>query len=237
MRRLLRSTLFWTIIGAIVGAAAVLIAPGLIPSALSTASTPGQLLRVLDSIGLPWPILVSAVVWTVFSLYWEAAARKASARQQGESSASRAVHVVLTSVAQALLLLPVPGLRARFLPPGWPGIVVGFALELAGLVLAIWARRVLGRHWSGAIATNAGHELIRSGPYQRLRHPIYSGLLLLYLGTALVSGELHGLLGFVLAVVAYWRKIRLEEAHLEQLFGPDYAAYQKVSWAVVPWIF
>ena len=79
--------------------------------------------------------------------------------------------------------------------------------------------------------------MIRFGPYRFVRHPIYTGLLGLYFGTMVVSGEMHALLGMALAAVAYWRKIRIEEAHLSQLFGPAYEEYRSATWALVPGLF
>ena len=91
--------------------------------------------------------------------------------------------------------------------------------------LAIWARRALGTNWSGEISIKVEHHLIRSGPYQRLRHPIYTGLLAMYVGTALVTGTWLAIVGVVIAGVAYWRKIRLEEKNLDVAFGAEYDAY------------
>jgi protein-S-isoprenylcysteine O-methyltransferase Ste14 len=187
--------------------------------------------------GLPPPMLVSLAMWVVLSVYWEISARKAAAKVSSESAASRGIHVALTSVAQLLLIGPVPGLRTRFVPLMLPLIGVGLGIELVSLALAIWARRCLGRNWSGAVATNVDHEMIRFGPYRFVRHPIYTGLLGLYFGTMVVSGEIHALLGMALAAFAYWRKIRIEEAHLSQLFGPAYEEYRSTTWALVPGLF
>jgi len=67
-----------------------------------------------------------------------------------------------------------------------------------------------------------------------VRHPIYSGMLGMFLGTAVVSGELHGLVGLLIISIAYWRKIRLEEEYLSGTFGVEYDDYRKRSWAVIP---
>jgi len=106
-----------------------------------------------------------------------------------------------------------------------------------GLALAIWARRCLGRYWSGEITIKVEHRLICSGPYKILRHPIYTALLSLYAGTAMVSGELHALIGLVLVILAYLRKIRLEEANLMKAFGGDYGDYRRETWALLPGLF
>jgi protein-S-isoprenylcysteine O-methyltransferase Ste14 len=99
------------------------------------------------------------------------------------------------------------------------------------------ARRHLGRNWSGEITIKVKHELIRSGPFQLLRHPIYTGISAMYAGLALVSGEWLAIAGLAMAAFAYWRKIRLEEAVLVEAFGTDYDAYRRTTWALVPGLF
>ena len=84
---------------------------------------------------------------------------------------------------------------------------------------------------------NARSPIIRSGPYRRLRHPIYTAVLGMYAGTMLVSGQLHAALALVVVTAAYWRKLRLEEAVLTKTFGDEYAAYRRDSWALVPPLF
>jgi len=105
------------------------------------------------------------------------------------------------------------------------------------LFLAIWARRALGRNWSGEISIKVEHQLVRSGPYKLLRHPIYTGLLAMYAGAALVTGTWLAILGLAMAAFAYWRKIRLEEENLNVAFGAEYDAYRRETWALVPGLF
>ena len=179
---------------------------------------------------------VAVFGWVIFSVYWELAARNAARAKSSESRASRGIHVILTNVALLLEIAPIRGL-GRFLPPSSLIMAAGLAVEAAGLFLAIWARRHLGRNWSGEITIKVEHELIRSGPYRLLRHPIYTGLLTMYAGTALVTGEWLGIVGLALALFAYWRKIRLEEANLNVAFGEGYEAYRRETWALLPGLF
>ena len=78
--------------------------------------------------------------------------------------------------------------------------------------------------------------MTRSG-YKRLRHPIYTGLLAMYAGIAIVTGEWLAAAGFAMAVFAYWRKLRLEETNLNVAFGAEYDAYRRESWALLPGLF
>lgn len=136
--------------------------------------------------------------------------------------------------ALALAFVRVPGLGRRWLPNAPWVVLIGLAVHISSALFAVWARRHLGRNWSGAITAKVDHELIRTGPYRLVRHPIYSAMLGMFLGTALVSGELHALLGVIIIAVAYWRKIRLEEQHLRGVFGAAYDEYRRKSWALIP---
>jgi len=138
-------------------------------------------------------------------------------------------------VAALLEIVPIQGF-GRFLPPSYVGMAAGLAVSAMGLFLAIWARRGLGRNWSGEISIKVDHQLIRSGAYRLVRHPIYTGILAMYVGAALVTGRWLAIIGVAMAGFAYWRKIRLEEANLDAVFGADYDAYRRETWALVPWL-
>ena len=187
--------------------------------------------------GYGWPMMASIAMWCVIEIYWDMAKRNTAPEADSESRGSRWLHLSLLSAAQILIFLPVHGLRQRYLPATAIVTATGLTLNAVGLVLAIWARRCLGRYWSGKITIKVEHQLIRSGPYRVLRHPIYSALLCLYAGTAIVSGELHGLIGLALVVLAYLRKISLEEANLMRAFGADYTEYRRETWALLPGLF
>jgi protein-S-isoprenylcysteine O-methyltransferase Ste14 len=81
------------------------------------------------------------------------------------------------------------------------------------------------------------HQLVGSGPYRLVRHPMYSAVLGVFAGTALVSGQYHALVGLGTACFAYWRKIRIEERALAEAFGSDYKAYRGNRRALIPWLF
>ena len=183
-----------------------------------------------------WQYRAAAVAWVLFSVYWEVAAKNATAATRSESRMSRAFHVFLTNAAALLVMVPIRGF-GRFVPTSASVMAVGLAVEALGLVVAIWARHHLGRQWSGEITIKVDHQLIRSGPYARLRHPIYTGILGMYVGAAIVTGEWLAIAGLAMIVFAYWRKIRLEEANLRQAFGAGYDAYRRESWALIPGLF
>ena len=227
-RTLLRSALIGALLGA-VGARLVMHSPN------GSSHPPAWVASIFS--GYTPPLWISLALWVVFSLYWEIAANSAAPVEQRESKASRGVHVTLVSIGQLMVFLGVPGLRARFVPASMLLSVAALAIQLLFLALAVWSRRMLGRNWSGAIAATEGQELVRAGPYRSLRHPIYTAVLGMYACTALVSGEVHALVGLLLLIAAYWRKVRLEEDHLASHFGPSYREYRDATWGAVPGLF
>lgn len=184
-----------------------------------------------------WPMWVAALAWVGFSIYWSVAAKNAAESKRSESVESRRVHLLLINVGQLLLFIPVPGLRQSFRPAGGEWIAAGLAMLAASIALAVWARRHLGRNWSGRIEIKADHELVRTGPYRKLRHPIYTAVMGLCVSTALIDGQVHALVGLAMVVVAYWRKVRMEEANLREAFGDRYGDYRRATWGAVPGVF
>jgi protein-S-isoprenylcysteine O-methyltransferase Ste14 len=173
-------------------------------------------------------------VWLIFAIYWSITAKNEAPSRNSESAWSRQLHLVLVNVAALLLLLRVPGLTQRLLPPDPLLISFGLIIESGSLLLAMWARRHLGSNWSGEVRIAAEHQLVRSGPYRMLRHPIYTAVLGMYFGTAIVFGEIHALLALMLVALAYWRKICIEERALNEAFGPEYETYRRHTSALFP---
>jgi protein-S-isoprenylcysteine O-methyltransferase Ste14 len=183
------------------------------------------------------PMLVSLGLWVVFSVYWSIAAKDKAPTKSSESTLSRQLHVIAVNVALLILILPIPGLTLRFVPDSFVLIVAGLVIQTAFIGFAIWARVHLGSNWSGEVRIASGHELVRSGPYRYVRHPIYTALVGMYIGTALVSGQLHALVALALVLLAYWRKIRMEERALAAAFPDDHERYRADTWAWIPGLF
>jgi protein-S-isoprenylcysteine O-methyltransferase Ste14 len=148
----------------------------------------------------------------------------------------------LPAIILGIILLTVPHRRGhwpsqRFLPASQVFEWIGTTLLIAGLVFTVWARVHLGANWSGIVTLKKDHELIRSGPYRWVRHPIYTGLLLALFGSAIALGEWHELLGVVFITVGFILKLRLEEHWLGEIFGEQYARYQAEVPALLPKFF
>jgi len=180
------------------------------------------------------PIVLSLAEWSALTFFWRAAAKKASPAKSSESRKSRRVHQTLLNTALLLVALPIRGPRPRPLPDAIWIAWLGLGIQTASAVLAVRARQHLASQWSGEITIKVDHELIRSGPYRFVRHPIYTGILGMFLGAAIVSGGWQGILGLGMSCGAYWRKIRLEEANLRKAFGPVYDAYRRETGSLIP---
>jgi protein-S-isoprenylcysteine O-methyltransferase Ste14 len=178
-------------------------------------------------------------MWLGYLAYWWAMSTNVKVTARRESMPSRLVRLVLMVCAVAFLWLPSVPIRLldeRFLPPGLWCFWGGAAVTAGGLLFSVWARRYLGKNWSQAVTVKEGHELVTSGPYALVRHPIYTGLLLGFLGCAVARGEWRGLLAVALVCGVLWRKLWLEEKWMRAQFGQPYEAYSRQVAALVPYI-
>jgi protein-S-isoprenylcysteine O-methyltransferase Ste14 len=168
-------------------------------------------------------------LWILFGLYWLVSALRLKKTKKRESWLQRLLYVLPLFVASSLLSRPEAHygwLGGRFVPDTAAVRWTGVPLTAAGVAIAVWARFHLGANWSGVVTLKEGHELIRTGPYTRIRHPIYTGILLALLGTAVAMGEVRGLLAVAITWLSFYLKARREEAFLAQEFGPRFAEHQ-----------
>jgi len=186
-----------------------------------------------------WRLLIPGL-WLAWIIYWliSAAGNKTTIRR--ESSLSQLSHKLPLLVGGLLLFIhrwPAPWLSQRFLFHPHIFVPLGAILVALGLGFSVWARVHLGGNWSGIVTLKKDHQLIRTGPYRWVRHPIYTGILLAILGTALAIGQWRGLLGFGCMAYGFMRKLQIEERWLGDVFGPEYDAYKKEVSALVPGIY
>lgn len=179
------------------------------------------------------------VVWVSFLLWWQIRARNTKSTLRLESPASRIVRALVFLIAILLLSipnLPWPFLYRFILRPSQLSFFTGAALTLGGIFFAIWAREHLGRNWSRSVTIKENHELITSGPYAVVRHPIYTGILTGFLGSAVAEGQIRSLIAFVMVFLVVWMKLRLEEHWMREQFGETYQAYSRRVSALVPFV-
>jgi protein-S-isoprenylcysteine O-methyltransferase Ste14 len=185
-----------------------------------------------------WCVDLVGVAWVAGAVYF-------AARTPG-SLRHRLWHFVRTFFPEPWLLVLVPAVFAltvlvphrvwndlRFVNPVLA--LVGLAIVVVSTALMIWARWVLGTMWAGRPMVQDEHDLRTTGPYRLVRHPIYTGIAGLVLGTTLVFG-----FGVVLATLActvpfvYWR-IRAEERMMVATFGDEYRDYRRRVPALLPY--
>jgi protein-S-isoprenylcysteine O-methyltransferase Ste14 len=176
-------------------------------------------------------------LWILFGLYWLVSAFKLKKTKKRESWSQRLRYVLPLVVAFYLLSRPEAHygwLGARFVPASNVTEWIGALLTAAGVGIAFWARWHLGANWSGVVTLKEGHELIRTGPYRTIRHPIYTGILLALLGTAVAVGEARGLLALAIAWLSFYIKARREESFLIQEFGDSFAEHSRHTGMFLP---
>ena len=177
------------------------------------------------------------MLWLGWVAYWIAAARHTLTNQRAESLLTGASYRVLLVLGVLLLAFPQHRLTMAnlFL---WPQSVVtmaiGLCLVVSGLSIAVWARRHLGKYWSGRITLKVDHHVIQSGPYALVRHPIYSGILLALLGTAISIGTVQSFIAVALMFTSFVLKLTLEERWLCAYLGAEYAEYRHRVKALIP---
>lgn len=181
---------------------------------------------------------LTPALWGAWALYWVVASFNVKRTVQRESALSRAAHFVPLGLAGWLISAPTLSgwLGARWLPRTWTAYEVGVTLVALGLVFAVWARIMLAGNWSGSVTIKEHHNIVQTGPYRFIRHPIYTGLVVAIFGSALARGEWRGLVALAIALVALWRKWRLEERWLEESFGAAYTTYRQSTWALIPFV-
>ena len=151
--------------------------------------------------------------WITFVVYWLISAFGQKAAAEKKSLLSGLPYRLPLMVGALLLWFPRfhRPLNMALTPHGRWAVVCGAGICVFGLVVTIWARWTLAGNWSSEVAFKRGHELVKTGPYRFARHPIYSGVLLMCLATAMAVGELHSWLGFVVLCPGFWIKLKQEE--------------------------
>jgi protein-S-isoprenylcysteine O-methyltransferase Ste14 len=179
----------------------------------------------------------SNVAWGALALYWLITWFSAKKPARAESMRERWTHLSFL-IAGALLLLkqdwPLAFLQGRLYPDlmwfRWTGV----AFEFLGSAFAIWARYTLGTNWSAEVQIKESHTLIRKGPYGFIRHPIYSGILLMLVGDAVAVGEVRAYLALLLIAIGFARKAKMEESYLAGEFGLAFDEHRRRTGFFLP---
>lgn len=175
--------------------------------------------------------------WEAVGVVWLAALPFARRTVRSQAAGGRVLHIMLAFLGFTLLgshYLRQGWLGVRFVPKTLPVGFAGLGITVLGCGFAIWARMVLGVNWSGRATVKEHHELVLRGPYAMARHPIYTGLLLACVGTAIGVGEWRCIVGIVLIAMAFAVKIRKEEALMNETFPSEYPKYRQRVKAMIP---
>lgn len=174
-----------------------------------------------------------SIIWMLWLLSWLVASFW-SRRNAARAGAQEWPSLIVTAIGFYFVLAP----HTPLFGPEWdlePSLLWTMALlVLAGGVFAWWARLHLGAYWSGTVTRKEGHRIIDTGPYAIVRHPIYTGLILAGIATALARGHFASLVGAGLMALGFWMKARLEERFLSVDLGAEYDAYRKRVPMLVP---
>ncbi len=171
--------------------------------------------------------------WAAIGIVWVFGALISKPVVRTGSRGTRMMELCFLAAAFGLLF-HLPAWRELPIPSTikWVGVILTFV----GAAFCIWARFILGGNWSAAVTLKRDHTLICSGPYAIVRHPIYTGLLLAALGTAIAFGDLRGFLAPPLLAFAWHRKSLVEEEFMRTQFGPAYTAYAARVKALIPFV-
>ena len=171
------------------------------------------------------PRMAIQYLWCLFALFWLVSAFKRKRTKQRESVLQRLRYIAPLLVAFYFLYnsrMQFGVLATYFVPHTAEVQWAGVAIMAMGVAIAFWARVHLGSNWSGVVTLKEGHELIQTGPYRNIRHPIYTGILVAFLGNAIVNGQVRGLIALAIIWASFFIKARREEIFLAQEFGPKF---------------
>jgi protein-S-isoprenylcysteine O-methyltransferase Ste14 len=178
---------------------------------------------------------IIGIIWLVFLVYWVISwigvKRDVYREMDPFWRYGGAVVVIIL-----FFLVPQPSfLQEPLLPQNTMVSAVAIIFCAVGIAFAIWARYHLGKNWSSRPALKENHELVTSGPYQFVRHPIYTGAILAIIGTMLVSAVAWCVVLAILCGV-FVHRVQREESLMTQQFPNTYPEYKKRTKALVPFI-
>jgi protein-S-isoprenylcysteine O-methyltransferase Ste14 len=176
--------------------------------------------------------LIFVVGWAAFWLYWLVAA---FSMKRGRIPWSRELRIRAVIVVVVIILVRAGVFRHHGLNSDPWRAAVGLALFALGLGFAIWARVNIGRNWGTPMAQKVEPELVTSGPYRLVRHPIYSGILVAGVGTAVAFGWLW-LIAVTLAGIYFLYSATVEERYLSEQFPDTYPDYKRSTKMLVPFV-
>jgi len=176
---------------------------------------------------------IIGVGWVAFWAYWLVMAFTTKTEQHRWTQLARVWGGIVLVVLLMTRLRIFTGHAAATDNPWLLG--TGLAIFVLGLALAVWARVYLGRNWGMPMSQRAHHELVTTGPYGRIRHPIYSGVILGVAGTA-IAVSLNWLNAAAILGAYFLFSAVIEERTMAKLFPADYPPYKRATKMLIPYV-
>jgi len=174
--------------------------------------------------------ILSVVLWVIIFIYWVI-------RSKDRGILNEIAGLVKLAASGLVLYIPVffPSLILTY-KPTLVIQVLGLLAVAFGFIVCVAAREYLASNWSGKVAIQENHGLVKNGPYKRIRHPIYSGVLVMMIGSSLIVGNIFDFVWVLFCFFGLFRKSRQEEELLVKEFGGAYEQYKKETKMIIPFI-
>jgi protein-S-isoprenylcysteine O-methyltransferase Ste14 len=185
---------------------------------------------------------IIVLCWIIFFGYWLISAFFVKKTIERSSSIGwRLITPIIGIIIIIFLVKIMPQGYAQILtsiiiPNTLTSAIIGSLITILGLAICIWARTTIGRNWSGSVVFKKNHELVTNGPYKFVRHPIYTGMITMLIGTSIYYGYASIFLIPILAFVSFALKSRQEEKLMIKHFGKKYIEYKKRTKAIIPFV-
>lgn len=181
------------------------------------------------------------VTWLIVLTYWFILGFSAKKVKHQETFFKRFVQYWLPLIIAILLLGPGDRfghswLREKFIEHTNLVGTIGLIISVIGAIIACASRYILGKNWSLSVQRKENHQLIQDGIYKIVRHPIYTGLLLLFIGNAIIVGDYRAIIAVLIVFISLWLKLKKEEKMLTETFGTKYTEYKNQTKALIPFL-
>jgi protein-S-isoprenylcysteine O-methyltransferase Ste14 len=187
------------------------------------------------------PFIFTIIIWPFFAFLavWVITGLSVKRTKERQTSLEKLSYSIFSIIAIILLffIANIPPLNIPLIQSSLVLHSFGFLVEVLGLCIAIWARITLGRNWSASVTFKEKHELITKGPYRLVRHPIYTGMITMFLGAAIYLGVIAGFLALFFIFLSFSIKLRDEEVLMTKHFPKEYTKYKKTTKALIPFIY
>lgn len=181
-------------------------------------------------------IIVTVLLWIIVTAYWIISSKTISSKEHRGNEIFSFIKLIGSSLIIYLPLLTGGFIAAPFFLPSLITAFIGLILCFFGIIIMMRARQFLGKNWSGNVILQKEHLIIKDGPYKYVRHPMYSGDLLAMFGSAIIVGQIFGIVWTLFCASGLIMKIKKEEKLLAGKFPDDYSFYKQQTKMLIPFI-